>query len=297
LLHRAAMLDEMGLHSSRARYSRGKAVPRFWYLNDATGAIPDHVHARESMQSQLKDSVRYEHMTVDSLKLLCKRRQLKVSGTKHELIRKLVQPQPSDRIPPPHPPPAADEGSSDRVSGERDPAHTRFQGHELPSMDFVPSQVARDVDRRPYEGTSDSEGSAAFDRHASSDPGIRPLSYRDGEGDQDEDADVEVARDHDTPWTVMDKKEMQRLMNSSTRRQRDHDTQPAQRPQRVIAEADFERVLGKRKAEELQSRHQQAQLEPEIPDASLRYYMGLAGRAAEGMLAGDRRPARRYRAT
>ena len=37
--------------------------------------------------------------------------------------------------------------------------------------------------------------------------------------------------------------EMQRLMNSSTRRQRDHDTQPAQRPQRVIAEADFERVL------------------------------------------------------
>ena len=146
--------------------------------------------------------------------------------------------------------------------------------------------------------------------------------FREGEGDQDEDADVEVARDHDTPWTVMDKKvtgplaaaaatgsssffplltvcfspfspcrqtqcfpppmlaaagirvtmcssihacvcvcvcvcvnavtrtfawtpmqEMQRLMNSSTRRQRDHDTQPAQRPQRVIAEADFERVL------------------------------------------------------
>jgi hypothetical protein len=94
-------------------------------------------------QSRLEDSVRYEHMTVDSLKLLCKRRQLKVSGTKHELIRKLVQPQPSDRIPPPHPPPAADQGSSisdrvrDRVSGERDPAHTRFQGHELPSMDFV----------------------------------------------------------------------------------------------------------------------------------------------------------------
>ena len=30
--------------------------------------------------------------------------------------------------------------------------------------------------------------------------------FREGEGDQDEDADVEVARDHDTPWTVMDKK-------------------------------------------------------------------------------------------
>ena len=191
-----------------------QAVPRFWYLNDATGAIPDHVHARESMQvsvcrshvylyayaiccldlcvfsflhytlpspfagclfgilllspcasallshpfgdfshelgthlticfrmwqSRLEDSVRYEHMTVDSLKLLCKRRQLKVSGTKHELIRKLIQPQPSDRIPPPHPPPAADQGSSisDRVRGERDPANKGFQGHELPSMDFV----------------------------------------------------------------------------------------------------------------------------------------------------------------
>jgi hypothetical protein len=90
-------------------------------------------------QSRIADSVRYEHMTVDSLKLLCKRRQLKVSGTKHELIRKLIQPQPSDRIPPPHPPPAADQGSSisDRVRGERDPANKGFQGHELPSMDFV----------------------------------------------------------------------------------------------------------------------------------------------------------------
>jgi hypothetical protein len=30
--------------------SLSRALSRFWYLNDATGAIPDHVHARESMQ-------------------------------------------------------------------------------------------------------------------------------------------------------------------------------------------------------------------------------------------------------
>ena len=72
-------------------------------------------------QSGLADAVRYEHMTVDSLKLLCKRRQLKVSGTKHELIRKLLKPLPADRVPPPYPPPEADQGSSasGRIRGEQ----------------------------------------------------------------------------------------------------------------------------------------------------------------------------------
>eukprot|EP00802_Teleaulax_amphioxeia_P013290 Tamp_13340.p1 GENE.Tamp_13340~~Tamp_13340.p1 ORF type:complete len:313 (+),score=40.97 Tamp_13340:612-1550(+) len=289
----------MGLHSSRARYARGKAVPRFWYADDATAAIPEHVLARESMQSGLADAVRYEHMTVDSLKLLCKRRQLKVSGTKHELIRKLLQPLPADRVPLPHPPPATEteQGSSasGRIRGEQEFAHVRRQRHDLPSLDFVPSQLVRDLDRTRYERTSDTDSNSAVHSQALSDDNP-PLSYREGQEDSDEDDEIEVAKDHDTPWTVMNKKEMHRVLTSpramraaqpSAQRHRDVETRPAQRPQRVIAEADFERVLGKRKAEELQTRHQQAQLEPALPAApatSLRFACVCAAAAPDACM-------------
>jgi hypothetical protein len=41
-----------------------QAVPRFWYLNDAAGAIPDHVYARESMQVRACRSHVYAYVYV-----------------------------------------------------------------------------------------------------------------------------------------------------------------------------------------------------------------------------------------
>lgn len=59
----------------------------------------------------------------------------------------------------------------------------------------------------------------------------------------------------------------------------------------TLPSTDFERVLGKRKAEELQQRQQQQQedagadsdqLLEGLPHPSLRYYMQLAGRKVQG---------------
>ena len=63
----------------------------------------------------------------------------------------------------------------------------------------------RDLDRTRYERTSDTDSNSAVHSQALSDDNP-PLSYREGQEDSDEDDEIEVAKDHDTPWTVMNKK-------------------------------------------------------------------------------------------
>jgi hypothetical protein len=109
---------------------------------------------------------------------------------------------------------------------------------------------------------------------------------REREREEEEEDEGLVAEDHDTPWTVIGEKDMEKLVIQSLKSPSDKGgAAPVARrssalPHAVIAESDFERVLGKRKAQQLHAQHKKnhginheaaAAAAPPQPHASLRF--------------------------
>jgi len=210
-LHRAALNDEMGLHSTRARYSRGKAAARFWYVDAPFAALPPHVRAQESLVGALDDAVRYEHMTVESLRAICKRRLLKVSGNKQDLIGRLLRPAPDDRAPAPATVASAQSTTLHTSSLAREDSrkdHRRVADPDISTpgkAEVSQSQLVRDLGIDPCVQSASPSDSAL---PQSSSPFLAP-HYEEEEEEEDD-----VPRDHDTPWTVVGKRSMQRLLSA-----------------------------------------------------------------------------------
>jgi hypothetical protein len=272
--------------------------------------LPPDVRARESIQSALDDAARYEHMTVDALKLLCKRRLLKVSGIKQDLIRRLLNPQVQDRVAPPpppphpHPPPDASAQCLEATSVSRTRAThpasdvSALTTRDDPSLDLVPSEVRRELNVARYENQHSRETSSVGEEEEEEDDDDdealvarrerreRRERERVREREEEEEDEGLVAEDHDTPWTVIGEKDMEKLVIQSLKSPSDKGgaASVARRssalPHAVIAESDFERVLGKRKAQQLHAQHKKnhginhkaaAAAAPPHPHASLRF--------------------------
>ena len=181
-------------------------------------------------------------MTADNLRMLCRKKRLKVSGNKTELVRKLVSPTARDRAAEPAPG-SEGEGTSlhsnpnnsmylsgSAAAGEDgDTGMASFiaPDESFVSLDGAPSQVVRDrrmgLSERAWRGRARADTSGAPPGSATLAADSMPRMYRDSEPGEDDrsggslsdsPAANEEARDHDTPWTVMGQKQLKMLLRS-----------------------------------------------------------------------------------
>lgn len=182
-------------------------------------------------------------MTADNLRILCKKKRLKVSGNKTELVRKLVSPTARDRAAEPAPNSEGEGTSLDsnpnngmyvsRSAAAGEDGDTGMASFIAPdesfvSLDGAPSQVVRDrrmgLSERAWRGRARADTSGAPPGSATLAVDSMPRMYRDssvpGEDDRsggslsDSPAANEEARDHDTPWTVMGQRQLKMLLRS-----------------------------------------------------------------------------------